>query len=115
MRYFVGVPMLLVVLAGCSSNTVPTSSEAVAALEYLGKQPGVAEHVVEGNGVFVIFDKTKPKDWKTILEEAALAGEKATGAEFTASGILGGSKNWRSYADSNTIGVATARNGAIVK
>jgi len=115
MRRIVSVSILLLVLAGCSSNTVPTSSTAVAALEYLAKQPGVTEHVVEGNGVFVIFDQKRPKDWKTILEAAALAGDKAIGAEFTASGIAGGSKNWRSYADSNTLGVVTARDGRIVK
>ncbi len=102
-------------LAGCSSNAAPTSSDAVAALEYLEKQPGVADHIFEGNGVFVIFEQKKPKDWKGILETAALVGEKATGAEFTASRILGASENWRSYADSNTIGVATAREGQILK
>jgi hypothetical protein len=115
MRRIVSLLIPVCLLAGCSSNTVPTSAAAVTALEYLGKQPGVAEHVVEGNGVFVIFEQRKPRDWKAVLEAAALAGEKATGAEFTASGILGASKNWRSYADSNTIGVATARAGKIVK
>lgn len=110
-----GVLAVLTALAGCSTNTVPTSSAAVTALGYLGKQAGVGEHVVEGNGVYVIFEKQKPKDWKAILEAAALAGEKATGAEFTASGVLGGNKNWRAYADSNTIGVVTARDGKIVK
>jgi hypothetical protein len=115
MRRVIGGLILLCTLAGCSSNTAPTSSDAVTALEYLGHQPGVAEHVVEGNGVFVIFEQKKPKDWKAILEAAAVAGEKATGEEFTASGILGGNANWRSYADSNTIGIATARDGKLVK
>ena len=115
MRRIAGVLILLCLWAGCSSNTARTSSDAVAALEYLGQQSGIAQHVVEGNGVFVIFEQKKPKDWKVILEAAALAGQKATGEEFTASGIVGGSANWRSYADSNTIGVATARDGQLVK
>jgi hypothetical protein len=109
------VLILLSMSAGCASNTVPTSSDAVAALAYLDRQPGVAEHVVEGNGVFVIFEPKRPKDWKAILEAAAIAGQKATGEDFTASGILGGSANWRSYADSNTIGVVTARDGKLLK
>ena len=84
MRRVGALLILLFTLAGCSSNAVPTSSDAVTALDYLGKQPGVTELVVEGNSVFVIFEKKKPKDWKAILEAAALAGEKATGSEFTA-------------------------------
>jgi hypothetical protein len=107
--------LLAVATASCTpSNTIATSSDAVDALAYLKDRDGVIEHVVEGNSVSVIFAKPPPKDWKSILEEAALAGNKATSEEFTAAGISGESKNWRAYADSNTIGVATARDSKLV-
>jgi hypothetical protein len=49
-----------------------------------------------------------------ILEEAALAGNKATGAEFNAAGIIGEEGKWQAFADSNTAGIVTARDEEIV-
>jgi hypothetical protein len=108
--------LLATATGGCTpSNTVPTSPDAVEALTYLKDRGGVVEHAVEGNSVFVIFGTPPPKDWKTILDAAALTGNEATGEEFMAAGIRGDSKNWRAYADSNTIGVATARDGQLIQ
>ena len=107
---------MVATLSGCfHSNSISTASSAVEALQYLDEQDGVIAHEVDGNCVFVIFPKPPPEDWKAILDNAALAGNKATGYEFIASGMGGESENWRAYADSNTIGVATARSSEIVQ
>lgn len=91
-----------------------TSAAAVKELAYLSEQDGVNWHEVSGNNVYVGFSQPLPNDWKTILEEAALAGSNATDAEFHASGITGDEDKWRAYADSNTIGMVTARDAQVV-
>lgn len=106
---------LAATVSGCfSSNKAPTSSDAVAALDFLDSRDGVTGYEVDGNCVFVFFKKPPPKEWKKTLDEAALAGNKAIDDEFIACGINNTGANWRAYADSNTIGIATARDSKIV-
>jgi hypothetical protein len=113
------LPCFIVAVAAVSgcfhSNSIATSSSAVEALKDLDEQEGVLMHEVEGNCVFVIFLKPPPKDWQAVLDQAALAGNAATEGEFIAAGICADNERWRTYADSNTIGIATARDSKLVK
>jgi len=111
---FIG--LLVAATASCSrSNSVPTSASAAEALHYLNDQDGVIWHVIEGNCVFILFPKPAPKNLQEILNGAALAGNKAAGYEFVAMGITGDNANWRAYVDSNTIGIATARDSKLIE
>jgi hypothetical protein len=60
-RCFIAIA-LAAIASGCfRSNTIATSSDAVAALEFLDSRDGVTGHEVEGNCVFVFFTKPPPK------------------------------------------------------
>lgn len=107
--------IMLAVSPGCRrSNQAPTSTAAVKALESLGERDGVAWHEVEGNSVFVGFLTPLPKDWKEILEEAAITGSSATQHEFHATGIQAEADKWRGFVDSYSVGGVTARNAEII-
>lgn len=103
-------------MAGCGpGNRARTSSAAVEAMKYLDGQDGVVWHEVDGNNVFIGFTEPPPKEWRQLLEDAAETGSHVTKAEFIAAAIKGDQNGWRKFADSNTIGAATARDGQIVK
>ena len=106
---------LLLTLPACNRARRPrTSSSAVRALAELDDREGVLWHEVEGDNVFVGLPAPLPKDWKEILEEAAILGSSATLKEFHATGIQAEQASWRAYADSYAIGNVIAQDGEVV-
>ncbi len=107
--------VFLLTLPACNRARRPrTSSSAVQALAEFGDRDGVLWHEVEGDNVFVGLPAPLPKDWKEILEEAAILGSSATLKEFHATGIQAEQASWRAYADSYAIGNVIAQDGEVV-
>jgi hypothetical protein len=110
----VGLVLTLALPACNRARRLRTSSSAVQALAELDDREGVLWHEVEGDNVFVGFPAPLPKDWKEILEEAAILGSSATLQEFHATGIQAEQANWRAYADSYAIGDVKAQDAEVI-